>query len=716
MVGLTGGQFTRIPLTLRHAPGGRNFAARILFDHSHHIIFRAAMRLTHLIAILIFCSAFALAEDSPFRLAPLFTDNMVLQQERSVPVWGRGTPGDTIALRASWGEEAKTVVGVDSSWAVNLKTPSAGGPSRIEIRHDQTVLYLSNVLIGEVWLCSGQSNMEMPLEGWPPNDTIANSAQEIGNSFFFPTIRMFTVKRAFSPVPESMCEGSWVECSPATAPGFSATAYFFGKALQQALKVPVGLIHSSWGGTAVESWMSADRLSGIAGYDTVIQKIRSGADSLRVLEEWLARFPVIDVRQRVQNTRWRNLVFNDSACAATVFNDSGWHQMRLPVLWERTGLGEFDGAVWFRKQITIPAGWVHRDLVLELGPVDDMDVTYVNGLKVGGHEEAGMWNVDRVYGVPASVVDSTLLEIAVRVIDYQGGGGIYGQEKALSLHPAGGDERVSLSGNWKYLPVAEYRDQRFFVFGAEGQAYDKRPHLPIDFSGYSPTMLYNAMIAPLAPFAIRGTIWYQGEANTGNPALYRMLFPSMIQNWRSTFRNDNLPFYYVQIAPYEYGPATLSQLLREAQLATLAVPNTGMAVTMDIGNPRNIHPANKQDVGGRLAIWALAKTYHKKVAFSGPLYKSMKKKNNEIELVFENAGKGLVLKNGAHGNGFQIAGPDSLFVDAVVRVRGTSVYLSNPQVKNPLAVRYAFSNTAEGTLFNRDGLPASSFRTDTWER
>jgi sialate O-acetylesterase len=223
------------------------------------------------------------------------------------------------------------------------------------------------------------------------------------------------------------------------------------------------------------------------------------------------------------------------------------------------------------------------------------------------------------------------------------------------------------------------------------------------------------MVAPLAPFAVRGAIWYQGESNTSNPALYRTLFPSMIQNWRSTFRNDNLPFYYVQIAPYEYGPATSSQLLREAQLATLRVPNTGMAVTLDIGNQKNIHPANKQDVGGRLALWALAKTYNKKVAFSGPLYKSMKKRNNEIELFFENAGKGLVLKNGAHGNSFRIAGPDSVFVDAVVRVRGTSVFVSNPQVKDPRAVRYAFTNTAEGTLFNRDGLPASSFRTDTWE-
>jgi sialate O-acetylesterase len=672
------------------------------------------MRLSSVITMLLIVTAFSHASEPRFRLAPLFTDNMVLQQKRSVPIWGRGTPGDTIAVRASWGEQSMTMVGADSAWMLNLKTPSAGGPARIEIRHDQTTLSLTNVLIGEVWLCSGQSNMEMPLEGWPPNDTIANSAQEISHAFFFPTIRLFTVKRAFSPEPESTCEGTWAECSPATAPGFSATAYFFGKALQQALKVPVGLIHSSWGGTPVESWTSAERLSGIAGYDSVIRKIRSSVDSLRVLRTWLASFPVIEVRQREPKIRWRNLAFNDSVCARRNFRDSSWLEMKLPVLWEKAGLGQFDGTVWFRKQVTIPAGWVHHDLVLDLGPVDDMDLTYVNGVKVGSHEEEGRWNVNRTYRVPGSLVDSTLLQIAVRVIDFQGGGGIYGQEKALSIHPDNAEQQVSLAGTWKYLPVAEFRDSRLYVFGAEEQAWDQRPRLPVDISGYSPTTLYNGMIAPLAPFAIRGAIWYQGEANTGNPLLYKTLFPAMIENWRNTFRNENFPFYYVQIAPYEYGPATHSELLREAQFVTLAVPNTGMAVTLDIGNPKNIHPANKQDVGKRLALWALTKTYGQKVEFSGPLYKSMKKKKNSIELSFEDVGKGLVLRSSGHGNGFQIAGADSVFKDAVVKVQGNKLIISHPEIASPQAVRYAFSNSAEATLFNKAGLPSPSFRTDSW--
>jgi sialate O-acetylesterase len=685
-----------------------------------------AMRHILIVLSIVLCANLVLAGESSFRLAPLFTDNMVMQQQTSAPLWGRGTPGDTIVVRTSWGEEGATVVTPDSAWLLHLKTPSAGGPARIEIRHDHATLYLSNILIGEVWLCSGQSNMEMPLAGFSQRDTIANAAREISNALLMPTVRMFTVRRAFSPTPEATCEGSWVDCYPATAPSFSATAYFFGKALQHALNVPVGLIHSSWGGTAVECWMSGKQLSGIAGYDSILQKIQVSVDSLRMLNAYLARLPVFDMHERGQGIQWRDITFHDSACAMRNFADSSWDRMTLPTFWEQTPLGQFDGVVWFRKQVTIPPGWVHHDLVLNLGPIDDMDATFVNGVKVGGLEEEGMWTTNRTYAVPASLVDSTLMEIAVRVIDLQGGGGIYGNDKLLSLSVATGipgtplqsgvQQHIALAGTWKYLPVAELRNQRFYIFGTDRRLFDGRPRLPIDLSGYSPTVLYNAMIVPLAPFALRGVIWYQGEANTPNPGLYRTLFPAMIENWRETFENEKLPFYYVQIAPYQYGPATHSELLREAQRATLKVPNTGMAVTLDIGNPDNIHPADKQDVGKRLALWALAKTYNRKVAYSGPLYKAMKKRKGSIELTFDDVGKGLVLKAGPEGNGFQIAGPDSVFRNAIVRIREKSIIVSHPDIKNPLAVRYAFSNAASATLFNRDGLPASSFRTDDWDR
>jgi len=673
------------------------------------------MRRIHFVAILILYSVNAYSGESAFRVASPFTDNMVLQQLSEAPIWGWGTPGTLITLRAGWDIHASARVKPDGSWFLMISTPAAGGPYQVDIHHDDMTLALKNVMIGEVWLCSGQSNMEMPLQGWPPRDSIMNARQEIAASAS-PDIRFFTVRRTFSASPESTCDGAWVESSPATSPSFSATAYFFGKALHEALHVPIGLVHASWGGTPVEAWTSAEYLSRIERYDTTLQKIRKAAESMGLLDGWLRRFPVIEMRQRRGGDRWRNLDFRDEACFLRTYDDSKWREMALPTTWEKTDVGEFDGAVWFRKKIEIPAEWLHRDLVLELGPVDDIDITFVNGVKIGSHEDEGMWNADRIYEVPRTLVDSTTVQVAVRVIDYQGGGGIYGEAKSMNIHPKDLEKGIPLAGSWKFLPVAEYRGDRFSVMGPEKEQFFTRPRLPIDLSAYLPTTLYNGMIAPIVPYAIRGAIWYQGESNAGNPELYRQLFPLMIRNWRSAFQRGDFPFYYVQIAPFAYDKPTQSEYLREAQLLTMSLNNTGMAVTMDIGNFKNIHPANKQDVGKRLALWALAKTYGQQVSFSGPIYRSMDRVKKSIVLTFDNAGKGLVLKKKESGSGFQIAGEDRVFKDAAVKVQGSRLVVSHPDIKDPVAVRYAFSNTPDATLFNKEGLPASSFRTDDWAR
>jgi sialate O-acetylesterase len=667
-----------------------------------------------LVHALILVAAMGYSREPAFRMAPPFGDNMVLQQKHEVPFFGKGTPGSTISIQPSWGKNVTTEVKADGSWMLSLRTPAAGGPHQIEVRHDDTVLTLRNIVLGEVWLCSGQSNMEMPLEGWPP-DTILHSAAEIQHATY-PDIRLFNVKRAFSATPESDCAGRWEECSPTTSPTFSATAYFFGRKLYQSLKVPIGLILSSWGGTPVEAWTSAEFLRRVPELDTTLQKIRVAAEGMKGQLAWLQQFPVIDVSTRARATKWQNLALRDDDCAALQLDDSRWRIMRLPTIWEKSGLGEFDGVVWFRKEITVPAAWVHKDLIVELGPVDDMDVTFVNGRKVGGHETEGFWKAERVYRVPKSLVDTTIIRIAVRVTDNGGGGGLYGEGKSMSIHPEGQDERLSLAGDWRYLPVAEYRADRLFVFGSKGERFFERPSLPIDFSAYTPTSLFNGMIAPLVPFSLAGVIWYQGESNAGAPLMYKKLFPLMIENWRSAFRDSALPFYFVQIAPYAYGEPTESQFLREAQSATLAVKNTGMAVTLDIGNPSNIHPANKQEVGRRLALWALAKNYGKKLEYSGPLYRSIRKFQDRIELSFDHAPNGLVLIGREEGNGFLIAGENRQFVPADVRVEGQKVVVSSVEIANPQAVRYAFRNTAESTLFNMAGLPASSFRTDDWSR
>lgn len=668
-----------------------------------------------LLLLILFSITYAQTEKkNQIEMPAIFSDNMVLQQKSIVPIWGKSLPNTKVKVTTTWKQTAQTVADENGNWMTKIKTPKAGGPYEMKIQFEDSVIVFKNILIGEVWLCSGQSNMEMPLTGWPPRDTIWGASKEIPNSTN-PNIRLFTVTRALSDKPEFNCNGTWVESNPETAARFSATAYFFGKKLYEELKVPIGLINSSWGGTPVEAWISGKYISQVDQYKNITEQLSKSKDEIAKLFEWLNSKPIIDVSKKDASARWQNLDFQDSLCSKVDFDDSRWKEMNLPTNWERTEVGNFDGVVWFRKKIEIPESWLNKDLILELGPIDDMDIAYVNGIKVGSHETEGYWQTDRIYSIPAEIVKEKNLTIAVCVVDNQGGGGIWGAPEKMKIHPKDADEIISLAGNWKYLPVAEYTNGKFFVFGVANEEYNNRPKLTVDFSSNTPTTLYNGMVAPLIPYRIKGVIWYQGESNTNNPELYKTLFPLMIKNWREDWKEGNFPFYYVQIAPYNYGDLTQSQKLREAQLQTLSVPKTGMAVTLDIGNPENIHPGNKKDVGERLALWALAKDYNKKVVYSGPIYKSMKIVNDKIELTFDYADGGLIIKERNGENNFLIAGEDKVFKKAEVKVIGKKLIVSNPEIKNPVAVRYCWDNISEATLFNKAGLPASSFRTDNWE-
>jgi len=638
---------------------------------------------------------------------------MVLQQQQYVPIWGKGAPGENIVIKTSWGKTVSTVVNANGLWKTAVNTPRAGGPFQISVRQGKSLLVVRNVLAGEVWLCSGQSNMEMPLEGWPPSDTIMNSAYETEESLY-PSIRLFSVKRSVEAGPSDSCIGSWVECSPKDAGFFSATAFFFGKTLHTRLNVPIGLINSSYGGTFIESWMSKEALQPFQEYAEPLKNLEACKDSIRLLNRWIHQFPSINLNDRNPLRKWEGLNFGDEKCAAVNFNDSEWKEMKLPTLWERTPVGDFDGVVWFRKHVIIPAEWRGKDLMLELGPIDDMDETFVNGQPIGKYLGGGFWKVGRVYKVVGSLTRDSLLTIAVRIIDNQGGGGIWGDGKKLALYKDDINTGISLDGNWKYLPVAEYRADVLYSFGSTGTEFSKRPKLPLNFSANTPTALFNGMIHPLIPFAIKGAIWYQGENNVSQPVIYEKLLSSLISSWRKDFQCGDFPFYFVQIAPYDYGIKSKSELLREAQLKTLAVKNTGMVVTLDIGNPKNIHPANKEALGKRLASWALAKTYKKNIPFSGPLYKSMKVLQGKIVLSFDHADRGIMLKPVNGELNFLIAGEDKVFQKAIVGVKGKNLIVSHPEIAKPVSVRYVWSNTEEGTLFNKEGLPASSFRTDDW--
>ena len=657
--------------------------------------------------------------NKPFVEMPtIFSDNMVLQQKSTVAFWGKATPGTSVSIEGSWKAAAKTVVKTDSTWLVKLKTIKAGGPYEVKLHiGDSTIIYM-NVMLGEVWLCSGQSNMEMPLQGWPPDNPIQNSAEEI-QAANYPDIRLFSVARAVSDSPEFNCVGTWSECNPQTVAKFSAVGYFFARKLYQDLKVPIGMIFSSWGGTKIQPWIGGKFLEQLPDYKAVVEKVDSARPELERLNEWISSHPVIDISTKPLAHQYENLDFSDSACSSPNFNDSQWRTMTLPVYWQTTDAGVFNGAVWFRKNIEIPKNWLDTNLVLALGPIDDMDETYVNGVKVGGILQGGFYSAPRVYEVPKDLVRDSVLTIAVRVLDTGGFGGIWGDGVKMRIYPkADSTDSISLSGEWKYLPVAEYINSKFYVYGSAGE-FNNRPKTAVNLGPDTPTMLFNGMIAPLIPYHIKGALWYQGESNADLPSDYNNytdLFKLMIKNWRADWQEGNFPFYFVQIAPWTYGEKSKSYVVRDAQFKTLSVPNTGIAVTLDIASLTTIHPPDKQDVGLRLALWALAKNYHKKMVYSGPLYRSMKVQKGNAILTFDDEGGGLVMKDSSGNTNFLIAGKDSVFVKANVKVDGKKLIVWSDEVKKPIAVRYTWSNTDEATLFNKAGLPAPTFRTDNWEQ
>jgi sialate O-acetylesterase len=502
--------------------------------------------------ILLLAIVLALSGVSPadVRLPSVIGDNMVLQQGVQVPIWGWADPCEQVSVGNNWGNACYgTRADVNGLWQVNMHTPTAGGPYELRIMGENTIT-LKNILVGEVWVCSGQSNMEWPLS------QATNGKQET-NEANYPQIRLFTVGRKVSYTPMANCKGQWRVCDSRTAGSFSAVGYFFGRELYKQLNVPIGLIHTSWGGTPAESWMSKEYLESDANFRPILQHF----------DETVANFPQL--------------------------------------------------------------------------------------LK-------------------------------------------------------------------KYQEAKKERDETITRLKAEGKPVPPIQEIyePIGKGHpYSPTGLYNGMIFPIIPYGIRGTIWYQGESNAWRAYQYRTLFLAMIKNWRQAWGEGDFPFFYVQLANYKDVNSEPTESdwaeLREAQLMALSVPNTGMAVTIDIGE-NYIHPKNKQDVGKRLALWALAKTYKKDVVYSGPLYHLMEVQGNKVILHFDHVGGGLVARGEEQLKGFTIAGTDRKFVWADAKIQGDTVVVSSDKVTEPVAVRYGWAINPVCNLYNKEGLPASPFRTDDW--
>ena len=655
------------------------------------------------IAILLALSAITCQTEQKIslQLSPLFSDHMVLQQKDAVNIWGEFTPGGKITVRADWGAAETARVDAAGKWQVKLNTPEAGGPYRLNIETSDTMLVLQDVMVGEVWLASGQSNMEMPVKGWPPRDTILNSSQEIATAND-PGIRMFTVAKKISDHPLDTISGEWVVASPETVGDFSATAYFFARRLSRELEVPVGIIHASWGGTVVEAWTSESGLRKIGDFDTTLDELKSDEDE-QLTASWFQKFPKQEIPKT--NEEWQEISFADMAAAQPDFEGDNWYTLKIPGRFDTLNNSEFNGAVWLRSTFTVADPGT--DYVLRMAKVDDMDATYINGQKVGGLAGNGFWNVPREMKIPGSLLHEGENSIAIRAIDNNGPGVVEGP---VSLTNSKGDS-ISLEGDWQAKLVAEMHDGYFYVYDLEEDLTD-RPR-STEIHPNVPTVLYNAMIHPLIPYTIKGAIWYQGEANVSRAEQYKILFPTMIGDWRSKW-NAEFPFYYVQIAPFMYQrevQAQKSQELRDAQRLALGTPKTGMVVTLDIGNPTNIHPANKQDVGARLAGLALSNDYGKELVASGPLFRQAERSGSVLRVTFDHVGSGLVAAENGLG-GFELAGEDKVYLPAEARITGDQVEVQNPAIPVPVYVRYAWRDDSVASLFNREGLPASGFSSE----
>ena len=621
-------------------------------------------------------------------LPAIFADGMVLQRDAEVPLWGRAAPGESVAVHASWRDAPqRTTADASGAWRVALPTPAAGGPHRIVVEGTERVV-LDDVLVGEVWLASGQSNMEMPVR------QTFDARREL-SSAELPSIRLFTVPNVPALEPAADCAGArWAACSPETAQRFSATAFFFGRALHRELDVPIGLIAADWSATPARAWTSEEGLRAAADDPLV-------AADLAALDELRSPSPRHQAAQRRRARDWwaRDPGTTGEWMSADL-DDADWKETTLPAPWQGE-LADFDGIVWYRRSIELPVDWAARELELSLGPIDDMDAAWVNGRRVGGLEGRHRWNVSRVYTVPASATRPGRNVIAVRVLDTFGYGGFLGGPEQLSLGPRGAIAPRSLAGTWRY------------AVGASLEGAPPFPY-PDELDAMSPTALFNGMIHPLAGYGIRGAIWYQGESDRDRAATYRSLFPALIRDWRARWGRGDFPFYFVQIAPFAY-PDDRGQTgeLREAQRLALEVPNTGMVVTTDVGDPLDIHPRDKRAVGERLARWALARTYGRELAYSGPLYRSMEVEGGAIRVRFDHATGGLIARDAAPTH-FHVAGADRRFVAADTRVEGDALVVSSPEVPQPVAVRYAQGPADEPNLFNAAGLPAAPFRTDDW--
>ncbi len=630
------------------------------------------------------------------KLNSLFSDHAVLQRGISVPVWGSTLPDLSIRAKIA-GSSTRTTASNTGLFTLRFPPLPVGGPYTLEITSDDKneSARVEDVMVGEVWVCSGQSNMEFALASGQPDPAPCDCDG----------IRMITVSRVAPMGRQADFEGEWRTGTLENAQSFSAVGYFFAKRLHTELKVPVGMIHSSWGGTRVEAWISRESLlkSPITAQMVNEYEANLARDDYWADSDEAPKFPA-DPGNAGEGKGW----------AKPDFTDSSWGKINLPASFGECQSPRTNGSFWFRKTVKIPAAWVGKDLTVRVGSADKHDVTYFNGTKIGatgkGNEEQ-YWSIVRQYKVPASANTSEKVTVAIRVWSFAFDGGLRGPEQEMRIELADSPgEKVKIAGEW--LCKIEHD------IGLTPPP-PAMPYLPGNQN--SPYTLYDGMINPLLPYGIQGAIWYQGESNASVAKDYFEAHCNMITDWRHAWGQGDFPFICVQLANYtparEYDSASNWAHLREGQLRTTReCPNTGMASAIDIGDAVDIHPKNKRDVGLRLAQWALAKTYNKNIVSNGPHYAGYTIEGDKIRIRFTDVGSGLLIKDstGLIKTCF-IADASRKFVRAEATLEDDTLLVSAADVKAPQAVRYAWSDNPDGcNLYNADGLPASPFRTDMW--
>lgn len=619
------------------------------------------------------------------RLPRLISDGMVLQREAKVNIWGWANVGEQITV-SFVGKNYRTTADAQGRWSLRLSALAAGGPFRMEIQAANHIV-IDNIMIGDVWVCSGQSNMVLPMER-----VKERYAEEISHCNY-PAIRHFSqaMKYDFHAPQKDVASGRWEAASPDNILRFSATAYFFAKTVYEKYRIPIGLINASVGGTPVESWLSAEAVHAFPATLDTLRKYQNDQFVKQILDQDKARS---DAWYRLLRQRDGGFAQNDKTWLAADFDASTWPTMLLPGFWADTGVGPVNGVVWFRKEIQLPDSLAGKSARLLMGRIVDSDSVYVNGVLVG---TTGYQYPPRRYTIPEKILKQGKNILVVRVINNSGRGGFIADKPYQLLI---GDQTIDLRGAWQYQLGAIMA-----------------PLASQTFIQYKPTGLFNAMIHPLIEYNIKGVLWYQGEANTGNPQAYRQLLPALIADWRKKWQQGAFPFLYVQLPNFMQARPQPSESkwaeLRDAQLQTLRVKNTAMVVTIDIGEWNDIHPLNKKDVGERLALAAEKIAYgEKQLVHSGPIYQSMKIKGNKIVLTFAHTGSGLVAKNSSELHGFAVAGPDMQFIWAKAKIDGNTVVVWHEQIGQPVAVRYAWADNPENAnLYNAEGLPASPFST-----